>query len=186
MSKGECPSCFEGGVEYMGEKSMKSRKVDRKQKPSQLRAFTEGLRKAAALARHPLGGYLIDPMMRLYARKTLKIRQVQPPGAQAGIEAIALEYQRMFPSKRMYEITELTEDTAYFDIHVQCPLRGSGDAMACHRLMQYDRSMADKLGANFRVLKSQSVTGAETCRVAIRKHGLPISDLVEPHEAGKT
>jgi hypothetical protein len=125
---------------------------------------------------------LVDPMMRLYARKTMRIQRAQPPGSDADIGAVALEYQRMFPTKRMYEITEVAEDTAYFDIHVHCPLRGTGDAMACHRLMQYDRSIADKLGVNFRVLESQSVTGAETCRVAIRKHGLPVADLIEAHE----
>ncbi|MCR9143727.1 MAG: hypothetical protein NXI24_15880 [bacterium] len=156
-----------------------------RKKPSKLRQFSEGLQKAADLARHPLGRFLVDPLMRFYARKTMRIQGVQPPGPDADIETIALEYQRMFPTKRMYEIVDIKDDTAYFDIHVQCPLRGTGDAMACHRLMQYDRSMADRLGVNFRVLESQSVSGADTCRVAIRRHGLPVSDLPEPHEGGK-
>ncbi len=157
-------------------------KPTRTRQSSQLRQFSEGLARAAALARHPLGRFLIDPLMRLYARKAMRIRQMRKLAPNAEMGAIAEEYQRMFPSKRMYAITQVTEDTAYFDIHVQCPLRGTGDAMACHRLMQYDRSMADKLGTNFRVLESQSVTGADHCRVAIRRHGLPVADLPEAHE----
>lgn len=122
--------------------------------------------------------------MRWFARKTLRIRQARPEAGEGGVRTLAEEYQRLFPNKRMYEITELTDDTAFFEIHVQCPLRGTGDVRACHRLMQYDRSMAAHLGANFRVLESQSMTGAETCRVALRRKGLPTNDLIEPHERG--
>ena len=140
-----------------------------KKAPSQLRQFSQDLQKAADLARHPVGRFMIQPIMRFYARKTLRSKTAQAPQSDANMQDYALEFQRMFPTKRLYRIVDVEDDVAYFDIQVECPLRASGDGQACHRMMQYDRSLAAGLGVNFEVLESQAITGAATCRVALRR-----------------
>lgn len=97
-------------------------------------------------------------------------------------EALGKEWQRLMPNPKVMPITHVEGETAYGEIHVHCPLRGTGDVHACHRLMSYDRALMRPAGARFVVLKSQAEPGVERCRIAIRPADLPADDLVSAVE----
>ena len=106
------------------------------------------------------------PVMRILAWTTVRMRK---GNKQHATEALALEWQKMFPGgKKTLPITEVKDDVAYAEIHFPCPLNGTGDGAACHRLMEYDRAMVKRLGGKFEVLESQAVTGKKYCKVAMR------------------
>lgn len=93
-------------------------------------------------------------------------------------EALGKEWQRLMPNPKVMPITHVEGDTAYGEIRVRCPLRGTGDVRACHHLMSYDRALMRPAGARFVVLESQAEPGVERCRIAIRPADLPADDLV--------
>lgn len=98
---------------------------------------------------------------------------------QATVAGLAAEWRRMFGLDRFWKIARVENGTAYGEIHFPCSLEGSGDVAACHRLMEYDRALVRKMGGEFVVLESRAdpaVTGC--CKVAIRKAGAPMGDLV--------
>ncbi|MEM7434960.1 MAG: hypothetical protein AAF436_07395 [Myxococcota bacterium] len=82
------------------------------------------------------------------------------------------------PNPKVMPITHVDGETAYGEIQIRCPLRGTGDVRACHRLMAYDRALMRPAGARFVVLESQAEPGVEHCRIAIRPADLPSDDLV--------
>ena len=84
-----------------------------------------------------------------------------------------------------FKVSEITSDTAFTEIHLHCPLRGSGNAEACYKLMNYDRSLMKAVGGELVVLESQSNSGKDYCRLAIRRKGDDTSDLVPAHEQVK-
>ena len=71
--------------------------------------------------------------------------------------------------QELFRITEVTEEAAFAEIHLNCPLRGSGDGQACHALMNYDRLLMKVVGGQLEVLESQATSGKTFCRLAIRK-----------------
>ena len=71
--------------------------------------------------------------------------------------------------QELFRITEVTEEAAFAEIHLNCPLRGSGDGQACHALMNYDRSLMKAVGGQLEVLESQATNGKTFCRLAIRR-----------------
>jgi hypothetical protein len=77
-------------------------------------------------------------------------------------------WQRGFAAKREVPIVEVHEDLVIAEIRTQCPLRGTGDLAACHRMMAYDRAVVGRAGGQFEVLESQATPGLVRCRVAIR------------------
>lgn len=86
------------------------------------------------------------------------------------IEEIAHEWTNQMPKPHsMFPITKIENGIAYGEIKVHCPLRDTGNPMACYRLMQYDRSLVDSLGGELIVLESQSNSGKNFCQVAIKK-----------------
>lgn len=95
--------------------------------------------------------------------------------------ALAEEWQRLMPSRKMVPITAVEGDTAFGEIRVECPLRGTGDVEACFRLMEYDRSLMRAHGAQFVVLRSQAEAGVSVCEIAIRPQLLPAADLIPAH-----
>lgn len=113
------------------------------------------------------------PVMRALANLTLKVKKASAKST--AIES-AEEWQRMFPSKKMVPITRVDEDTVYAEIRSECPYRGSGNVEGCHRMMEYDRKMMEKIGATFMVVKSQAEADVTHCQIAISKKttGLPI------------
>ncbi|MBL8921142.1 MAG: hypothetical protein JNJ54_19925 [Myxococcaceae bacterium] len=104
-----------------------------------------------------------------------------------GAAALGAEWERLLASKKTAHVTHVapasatTPETVYGEITMPCPLRGTGDVHACHRLMAYDRALVEAAGGQFLVLDSQAEPGRTSCRVAIRPAGAPVGDLTEAH-----
>ena len=103
---------------------------------------------------------------------------------QDSIKSLAETWQNMMPtnSKHFFKIEKLTKDTAYVQIHLECPLRSKGNTLACYSLMNYDRSLMKSIGGKLVVLESQTNLGKNYCRLAIRKSNQDISDLTPAHK----
>jgi len=140
--------------------------------------FAGTLRAVAMLARSPLRG-AVGPMLSWTAKRVRSYRGSREEELVG--EALGREWQRLMPNPKVMPITEVDGDTAYGEIRVRCPLRGTGDVEACHRLMSYDRALVAPLGARFVVLESQAEPGVTRCRVAMRPKAAPAEDLVEAH-----
>lgn len=132
------------------------------------------LRLSAWLARSETRAGASRRLMRTMADATARSRRIGP--AQS-LEQLGAAWQRGFPSARQVPITAITDDTVYAEIHTPCPLRGSGDLRACHRMMEYDRRVLEHAGGQFVVLESQASPGRSHCRVAMRRAGVGIADL---------
>lgn len=99
---------------------------------------------------------------------------------QDSIEAIGEEWKRMFPND-MQRLVKKDDETVYYETHTWCALRGTGDADACYRMMEFDREMHRSLGGEFVVIRSQAERGRKTCIVAMRKAGSSTKDLEHAH-----
>ena len=104
-----------------------------------------------------------------------KVRESQSPAE------LGRTWQRAFGATKQVPIVAVDETTAYAEIHTRCPLRGTGDVEACHRMMGYDRAFMDKANAHFVVLRSQAEPGVSVCSVAIRHRQHGVEDLVPAH-----
>ena len=113
------------------------------------------------------------------AAKTWGIRKAE------SVEDLGRQWQRGFPSAKQLPIVKVTGDTVYAEIHTPCPLRGTGEVMTCHRMMEYDRALLRHAGGQFKVLGCQAEPGRTHCSVAMRLDGADMSDLVEPHERAR-
>lgn len=100
------------------------------------------------------------------------------------VSDLAETWKKLMPSdgQHLFKITELSENTAYAEIHLHCPLRGTGDVEACHKLMNYDRTLMEKVGGELVVLESQSNSGKNYCSLAIREKGENMNDLIPTHK----
>ncbi|MEM6726010.1 MAG: hypothetical protein AAF598_18355, partial [Bacteroidota bacterium] len=107
----------------------------------------------------------------------------QPKSANS-LQELAQTWQDLMPpdGQDYFPIAEVTDDTAYTEIHLHCPLRGTGNVEACYKLMNYDRQLMDAVGGELIVLESQSNSGKSYCRLAIRKKGSDTSDLIPAHQ----
>ena len=87
------------------------------------------------------------------------------------VEGLAKSWLHMMPpnEQELFRVTHIEGDTAYAEIHLHCPLRGTGDGEACHKLMHYDRSLMRLVGGSLEVLNSQATSGKSFCQLAIRK-----------------
>ena len=97
------------------------------------------------------------------------------------LDMLGKMWQRGFPSAKQVPITGMDDNTVYAEIHTPCPLRGSGDTMACYRMMAYDRKVVAKAGGEFVVLESQAQQDRNHCTVAMRFKGQSMDDLVAAH-----
>lgn len=84
-----------------------------------------------------------------------------------------------FDGQDNFKIKEVTADTAFAEIHLHCPLRGTGNVDACHKLMNYDRTLMKAVGGELVVLETQSNSGKNYCSLAIRRTGDNMSDLLK-------
>ena len=142
--------------------------------------FNFGLGLAARISRRDQRGTFILPLMRLMGRATGSARKLKPKD---NIKEIGTEWQRMFPAgKKHMPLVAVSEDTVIAEIRLPCPLKDTGDVHACYRMMEYDREMVRQIGGEFVVLESQSNNGKGICRIAMRKKGSDLSDLVPAHE----
>lgn len=83
---------------------------------------------------------------------------------------------------KYFQIKEITAETAYVEIHLHCPLRGTGKVHTCYKMMNYDRKLMRGVGGSLIVLESQSNSGKEFCKLAIRREGVSTHDLVPAHK----
>jgi hypothetical protein len=102
------------------------------------------------------------------------------------LEELGDQWQRGFPARKQVPITAISGTTVLAEIHTPCPLRGSGDLQACHRMMGYDRAVARHAGGQFLVLRSQAEAGRTHCQVALRWADADVSDLVQAHQRPAT
>jgi len=143
--------------------------------------FDAGLALNATLTRRPVlrrvEEHLFTPF---FVWLTRRIRGAPPAPVESTPAALGREWERLL--RRGARVTSIDEatGTAYGEITVRCPLRGTGDVAACHRLMAYDRGLMAHHGASFVVLASQAA-GGTSCRIAIRAANLSTADLVPAH-----
>ncbi len=99
------------------------------------------------------------------------------------VSELAKSWQEMMPpdGREYFPIQEIKGNTAYTEIHLHCPLRGTGEVQACFKLMNYDRQLMDAIGGQLIVLESQSNSGKNFCRLAIRKKGESVEDFIPTH-----
>lgn len=133
---------------------------------------------SAFLARRPALAPLSRTWSRGLAGLVVKSRRIRPQ--QTGAD-LGRAWQSAFASARQVPIVRSDADTAWGEIHTPCPLRGSGDVHACHRMMEYDRAIAEQAGGEFVVLESQAQPGVTRCRIAIRRAGIAMDDLAPAH-----
>jgi len=134
---------------------------------------------SAWFARRPRFNAVTSALMRAMAQLAIRARDIRP--AQDAAE-LGAQWQRAFPSAKQVPITRIDNGTVYAQIHTPCPLRGTGDVHACHRMMEFDREVLKRAGGQFVVLRSQAEPGRTYCEVAMRAAGAPVSDLVPAHE----
>jgi hypothetical protein len=122
------------------------------------------LRSTALMARGDSGDAVASRVMTSFARLVSVARGIRPS---TDTSELAEQWQRGFAAKKQVPITKLEGNTAYAEIHTPCPLAGTGDLAACHRMMAYDREIVRRAGGKFEVLESQATPGVTFCRVAV-------------------
>jgi len=126
---------------------------------------------------------LFEPLTRFLARVDARIvlmmsgrRTPESP------QELAEEWNRLMPTPRSnFPILKSDDRTAYVEIRVRCPFRGTGDAEACWRAMEFDRELVGSIGGQLIVMESQSNSGKDYCSLAIRRSGDDLSDLEAAH-----
>ena len=147
------------------------------------RLFQAGLSLNAALTQSSLRGLETHLLTPFFVRLTRRIRGRPARPLDGSLAALGREWERLLGDGRYARVTEIdpTTQTVYGEITGQCPLRGSGDVAACHRLMAFDRGLMEPHGARFVVLASQAERGRTSCRIAMRPVALDAADLIPAH-----
>lgn len=140
------------------------------------------LRALAFLARRPGLEALSNAVTRRLATATVKAKGIGRAGTVAELGPL---WQRSFPAKKQVPIESVSSDTVFAQIHTPCPLRGSGDVQACHRMMEFDREVLRRAGGQFVVLQSQAEPGVPYCRVAMRMEGASLEGLLAVTEKAR-
>lgn len=122
-------------------------------------------------------GYALN---RLLAKRAISSKKIKPATT---LDELGQSWQKGFPATKEVPITGKDDTTIYGEIHTHCPLRGTGDTMACYKMMSYDRQIVAQAGGQFVVLQSQAQPGIERCKIAIRFNNAPVDDLKAAHEA---
>jgi hypothetical protein len=133
----------------------------------------------AFFARRPGLSFASNLLTRSLARFTVRAKAI---GRTNEISELGSLWQRSFPSKKQVPIESVAGNSVIAQIHTPCPLRGSGDVHACHRMMEFDREVVGRAGGQFVVLESQATPGVTFCRVAMRLKGESLADLSAAHE----
>lgn len=85
------------------------------------------------------------------------------------IVEISRSWTDLMPRPRSkFPIIEIKDGIAIGEIHVHCPLRGTGNSLACFNLMEFDRTIVAGLGGDLTVTNTQSTSGLGYCTVAIK------------------
>ena len=133
-----------------------------------LRTFERTLALLAAIAQNRFVRWLAKPLTRALAWLNVRVNGHRPKEA---LTELGQTWVAMMPpnDQELFRITEVTDEATFAEIHLHCPLRGSGDGQACHALMNYDRSLMKAVGGQLEVLESQATSGKTFCRLAIRR-----------------
>ena len=133
-----------------------------------LKTFERTVALLATIARHQVLGPVAKPLTRALAWLNVRINGHR---SQASLAELGQTWKAMMPpnDQKLFRISEVTEEAAFAEIHLHCPLRGTGDGQACHALMNYDRSLMKAVGGQLEVLESQATSGKTYCRLAIRR-----------------
>ncbi len=126
----------------------------------------------------------IQPLTSFFARVNLKLNK---PVKANHVRKLAETWKMLMPpdGQDNFKISTITEDTAYVEIHLKCPLRGTGKVDTCYSFMNYDRELVKNIGGNLIVLESQSNSGNPFCKLAIRKSEDKVDDLIPAHLTDK-
>lgn len=143
--------------------------------------FSATLKVLSFFARRKAFDFVTQLLTSFSAKLNLTLNK---PKVSVSAETLAKTWQDLMPpdGKENYKIKKVTKDTAYTEIHLHCPLRGTGNTEACYKLMNYDRKLMDKVGGNLIVLESQSSSGKNFCSLAIRAKGKDTNDLIPAHK----
>lgn len=134
----------------------------------------------ARLSNWRLTHTLITPITGLLAKVNVFLNK---PKQQKDPNTLANTWKELMPpdGQEHFKIAEITEDTAYVEIHLHCPLRGTGKVDTCYAFMNYDRALMKNVGGSLTVLESQSNSGKPYCKLAIRQIEKPTHDLTPAH-----
>jgi hypothetical protein len=137
------------------------------------------LKALAFPARRPALVPLCNALTHALAALTVNAKRITPADS---VAALGPAWQRSFPSKKQVPIESVSDTTVIAQIHTPCPLRGTGDVQAYHRMMAFDREVLRRVGGQFVVLQSQAEPGVTVCRVAMRLQDQSLEGLVAAHE----
>lgn len=126
---------------------------------------------------------LVPPFLSGCAVLVRRYRRARPGPLSAA--ELGAQWQRMMPNPGVVPITLVEGGAAHGEIHVRCPLRGTGDLEACRRLMAFDRALLAPVGARFVVLRSQAEPGVAHCTIAMHPTRLARPDLIDAHLRGQ-
>jgi hypothetical protein len=136
------------------------------------------LRSLAAVARRPALEPVSSALTRTLARVIVRTKGI---GHAHSVAELGPLWQRSFPAVKQVPIESTSDTTVIAQIHTPCPLRGTGDVHACHRMMEFDREVLRRAGGQFVVLESQATPGVQFCRVAMRLEGASLEGLTPAH-----
>ncbi|MCB0738338.1 MAG: hypothetical protein KDC92_12545 [Bacteroidetes bacterium] len=140
--------------------------------------FNLGLKFLALLAKWKVTETLIPFFTTLLAEINLKLNK---PNISENIEELANSWLKVMPpdGQHHFKKIKITDDIAYMEIHLNYPLRNSGNMTACNNFMNYDRSILKSIGGSLTVLESQANSGKNYCSVAIKRLNDTSGDLIQ-------
>lgn len=144
------------------------------------KVFNSTLRFLALLSKGKVTQVLIPFFTSVLAKLNLFLNNPKP--AKNG-EELGETWKSVMPSdgQHNFKIQSTDAKTAFVEIHLHCPLRGTGKVQTCYEFMNYDRQLMKKVGGQLVVLESQSSSSKPYCKLAIRKAGASIDDLTPAH-----
>ncbi|MEM6524273.1 MAG: hypothetical protein AAF693_10790 [Bacteroidota bacterium] len=144
------------------------------------KVFDLTLKFLSFLSNWKLTAKLIPPITGSLATLNLLLNK---PQYASELGALANSWKKVMPpdGQEYFKISEITEETAFVEIHLHCPLRGTGKVKSCYSFMNCDRTLIRKIGGSLTVLESQSNSGRPYCKLAVRKLNISTDDLIPAH-----
>lgn len=148
------------------------------------KVFNQSLGILARISRWPTLDLLTQGLTTFLARVNLFLNR---PSASKSLKQLGESWLDLMPpdGQHFFKVEDPTENTIHTQIHLHCPLRGTGDVEACYKLMNYDRKLVEAVGGQLVVLESQANSGKSYCRLALRAKGADVSDLTPAHQQGQ-
>ncbi len=143
--------------------------------------FDSNLKLLGFIAQNSFLKSLTKPLTNFFAYLNLRLNK---PKHSLNAKELAESWKNLMPvdGQEYFKIDRISEETAYVEIHIKCPLRDSGNVNAFFHLMNYDRKLMEGVGGELVVLSSQSNNKKGFCQLAIRKSGTDLGDLLPAHK----